>query len=154
MDTQTATMVRLLADYEQSMSMAGESKESHEFKMQKYLLIISALLLLAALLTTWLSPATSPIVGMLSLFLGLALSTHTIIHKHKGTKNARAKILKEASVMVLTLIIILFLGGIAAMLANAQVGIRFGEIAGIVSAIGASFLVGYLVRKGMMRFAR
>jgi hypothetical protein len=67
MDTQTAALVRLLAGYGKSMSMAGESTESHESIMQKYLLIISALLLLAVLLTTLLFPAASPIVGMLSL---------------------------------------------------------------------------------------
>lgn len=39
------------------------------------------------------------------------------------------------------------------MLANYQVGIRFGEAAGFVSAIGAGFLVGYLVRKSVMKFA-
>ncbi|GAB4405105.1 MAG: hypothetical protein OHK003_32890 [Anaerolineales bacterium] len=54
--------------------------------------------------------------------------------------------------MVLTLIVVLFLGGIAAMLANAQVSMRWGEVAGVLSAIGASFGVGYLVRKGMMMF--
>jgi hypothetical protein len=47
----------------------------------------------------------------------------------------------------------IFLGGIAAMLANAQASVRWGEVAGIVSAIGASFLAGYLVRKGMLRLA-
>ncbi len=51
--------------------------------------------------------------------------------------------------MVLTLVIILFLGGIAAMLANYQVGMRWGKVAGMVSAIVASFLVEYLVCKGM-----
>jgi hypothetical protein len=84
----------------------------------------------------------------------LSLSIYPIIHKHKGTENIRPKILKEVGLVVLTLIIILFLGGIAAMLANYQVGIRWGEVAGLVSAIGASFLVGYLVRMGMMRLVR
>lgn len=40
------------------------------------------------------------------------------------------------------------------MLANYQVGMRWGEVAGIVSAIAASFGVGYLVRKGMGRLGR
>ncbi|MCK6567046.1 MAG: hypothetical protein L6Q45_05040 [Anaerolineales bacterium] len=82
-----------------------------------------------------------------------ALSTHTIIRKYKGTDRACAKILKEVGVMVLTLAIIIFLGGIAAMLANYQVGLRWGEAAGFASAIVASILVGFLVRKGVMRFA-
>ena len=88
-------------------------------------------------------------VGILSLLLSLALSTYTIYTKH-----ARAKILKEVGVMVLTLVIVLFLGGIASMLANVQVGMRWGEVAGLVSAIAARFAVGYLVRVGMGRVIR
>ncbi|MBK7448111.1 MAG: hypothetical protein IPJ47_01300 [Anaerolineales bacterium] len=56
--------------------------------------------------------------------------------------------------MLLTLVIIFFLGGIASMLANAQVGMRWGTVAGLVSAIAASFVVGYLVRVGMGRVIR
>ena len=96
---------------------------------------------------------------MITLFLSLALSTYTIYTKHAGTEHARAKILKEAGVMVLTLVIVLFLGGIASMLVNYQVGMRWGTVAGLVSAIAASFAtcpepvegVGYLVRVGMGR---
>ena len=120
-------------------------------EMQKYLPIISILLFAVALLSIVFYPTISPVLGIASLFFSLALSTHTTIQKHAGTEHARAKILKEVGVMVLTLVIILFLGGIAAMLANAQVSVRWGEVAGIVSAIGASFGVGYLVRVGMGR---
>jgi fructose-specific phosphotransferase system IIC component len=91
---------------------------------------------------------------MLCLLLSFALSTYAIYTKHAGTEHARSKILKEVGRMVFTLIIIIFLGGIAAMLANYHVGIRWGEAAGLLSAMGASFVVGYLVRKGMLRFAR
>ena len=50
--------------------------------------------------------------------------------------------------MVLILIAILFLGGIAGMLANAQVSVGWGEVARFVSAIAVSFGVVYLVRMG------
>jgi cation transporter-like permease len=120
--------------------------------MRKYLPIISSLLLVVTLLSLLFYPIVSAIVGGISLLLSLALSTYTIIQKHAGTEHARAKILKEVGIMVLTLIIILFLGGIAAMLANYQIGIRWGAMAGLASAIGASFAVGYLVRKGMGRW--
>lgn len=116
--------------------------------MQKYLPV---LLLVFTLVSLVVYPAISPTLGTITLLFSLALSTYTIIHKHAETEHARAKILKEAGVMVLTLIIVIFLGGIAAMLANYQVGMRWGEVAGLVSAIGASFGVGYLVRKGMER---
>ncbi|MFN8434328.1 MAG: hypothetical protein U0V18_09915 [Anaerolineales bacterium] len=120
--------------------------------MKKYLPKISVTLLVVMLLILVYHPAFGPVFGMLSLLFSLAFSTYTIYTKHVGIENARPKIFKEVGVMVLTLVIILFLGGIAAMLANYQVSIRWGEVAGLVSAIGASFLVGYLVRKGMMRF--
>lgn len=122
--------------------------------MQKNLLAISTLFLVVTLLSPVLYPTASAILGSISLLLTLVLSTYTIYTKHKGTEHARAKILKEVGVMVLMLITVIFLGGIAAMLANAQVSLRWGEIAGIVSALGASFGVGYLVRVGMMRFVR
>ena len=122
-------------------------------KMQKYLPIISILLLVVTLLSLMLYLIVSPILGILSLLLTLALSTYAIYTKHAGTEHARAKILKEVGMMVLTLVIVIFLGGIASMLANAQVGLRWGVTAGLVSAIAASFGVGYLVRKGMGRLA-
>jgi len=110
------------------------------------------LLLVATHVSLIFYPTLPPTLGIITLLLSLALSTYTIYTKHAGTENARVKILKEVGAMVLTLVIILFIGGIAAMLANYQVGMRWGEVVGLVSAIGASFLVGYLVRKGMTGF--
>ena len=117
--------------------------------MKKYLPIISIFFLGVTLFSLVLYPIISPILGVIVSLLTLALYT-----KHKGTEHARPKILKEVGVMVLTLVIVLFLGGIAAMLANYQVGIRWGTVAGLVYAIGASFVVGYLVRVGMGRVIR
>jgi len=122
--------------------------------MKKYMPFIFILFFLLTLLSIVLYPTATPILGIIALLLTLALSTYTIYAKHKGTQHARAKILKEVGVMVLTLIAVIFLGGIASMLVNVQVGMRWGEVAGLVSAIGASFLVGYMIRKGMMRLVR
>ncbi len=122
--------------------------------LRKYLLILILLLMVATIISLWLSLENTSTLGMITLFLSLALSTYTIYTKHKETEHARAKILKEAGVMVLTLVIVLFLGGIASMLVNYQVGMRWGTVAGLVSAIGASFVVGYLVRVGMGRVIR
>lgn len=118
--------------------------------MQKYLPVLLLAMPLVAIVAY---PTISPALGVIALLLSLALSTYAIYTKHKGTEHARAKILKEAGMMVLTLVMIIFLGGVAALLANAQVGMRWGEIAGLISAIAASFAVGYMVRKGLMRFA-
>ncbi len=120
-------------------------------KISKY---ISVLALVIMLFSFWLYPEVSLALGIISLSFNLALSIYAIFKKHKGTENARAKILKEVCLMALTFIVIIFLGGIAAMLANYQVGMRWGEVAGLLSAIGASFGVGYLVRAGMMKLNR
>lgn len=112
--------------------------------MKKIITLLSTRMLIITLLSLFLYSHVSIMLGITSILFAFSLSTYTIYTKH-----ARAKILKEASVMVLMLIIILFLGGIAAMLANAQVSLRWGEVAGLVSAIAASFVVGYFVRVGV-----
>ncbi|MBK7450819.1 MAG: hypothetical protein IPJ47_15950 [Anaerolineales bacterium] len=127
--------------------------------MKKVVTLLSIAILIAVLLSLLFYPQVSVVLGVTSLLLSLAFSTYTIYTKHAGTEHARAKILKEVGVMVLTLVIVLFLGGIASMLANVQVGMRWGTVAGLVSAIGASFAacpepvegVGYLVRVGVGR---
>jgi len=118
--------------------------------MQKNIWVFSVLFLVV-LLSQLIYPEVSHVFGISFLLFSLAFSTYAIYTKHAGTEHARAKILKEVGVMVLTLVIILFLGGIASMLANAQVGMRWGEVAGLISAIAASFGVGYLVRVGVGR---
>lgn len=117
---------------------------------RKYLPLIT-ILLPATLLSFWLFSSATSVLGLASLLFSLALSIHTIIQTHKGTENARPKILKEVGVMVLTLIIVIFLGGIAAMLANFYVSPSFGAVVGLVSALAASFAIGYAVRKVMGR---
>jgi len=119
---------------------------------KKHLPLIPILLLLAILLSLWLFPAATPKLGTASLLFSLTLSTYTILEKHKGTENARPKILKEVGVMVLTLLIIIFLGGLAAMLTNFYVSLSFGEVVGLVSALCVSLVIGYVVKKGMGRF--
>lgn len=122
--------------------------------MKKYFYAISIIFLSVSLFSIWLYPTISAVLGIVSLLFSLALSIYAIYAKHSGTENPRPKILKEVGVMVLTLIVIISLGRIASMLANAQVGMKWGEVAGLVSAIAASFGVGYLVRKGMMKLSK
>ncbi len=65
-------------------------------------------LVLITIIAIWVIPTYAYILVILSLLLSLALSTYAIYTKHKGTEHARAKILKEVGVMVLTLVIVLF----------------------------------------------
>ena len=87
--------------------------------MSNKLVIVLLALSLLSIVFFWISPLLTSIFGMLSMFFTLALSTYAIYTKHAGTEHARAKILKEVGMMVLTLVIVIFLGGIASMLANA-----------------------------------
>ncbi|MCC7119865.1 MAG: hypothetical protein IT310_15170 [Anaerolineales bacterium] len=121
--------------------------------MKKYISPVATLFPLFTLPLLWIYPAVVPTLGVAALVFSLAFSIYAIFQKHKGTENHRPKVLKEVVVMVLTLVIVIFIGGIAAMLANYQVRIRWGENAGIISAIVASFMVGYLVRKGVLKLA-
>jgi hypothetical protein len=115
--------------------------------------IISLILLVSLLGSLWLYPSATPALGIASLLSSLAIAIHAIIEKHKGTEHARAKILKEVSVMVLTLILIILLGGLAAMLANSYVSLNFGTVVGLLSAVAVSFIIGYAVKKGMGRLS-
>ena len=121
-------------------------------EMKKYLQIILIAFLAVALLSLVFYPTISPVLGIISLLFTLALSTYDIYTKHAGTKHARPKILKEVGVMVLTLVVIIFLGGLAAMLTNFYVSLSFGEVVGLVSALCVSLVIGYVVKKGMGRF--
>ena len=121
--------------------------------LKKYFPILPILFLLATLLSLWFYPTATPALGTASLLSSLAIAIHTIFEKHKGTESARSKILKEVGVIVFTLIIVIFLGGIAAMLANTYVSLSFGAVVGLVSALVVSFAVGYFVKKGMGRFS-
>lgn len=79
--------------------------------MMRYLSLFIFLLLIASLISIWLSPPASSALGIVSLLSSPALSTYAIYEKHKRTDHARAKIIKDMGVMALTLVIILFLGG-------------------------------------------
>lgn len=90
---------------------------------------------------------------MVCLLFSLAIAVYAIFEKHKGTENPRPKILKETGVMVLTLVIVIFLGGVAAMLTNFYVSPSFGAVVGLVSAVVVSFMIGYVVKKGVGRLS-
>jgi hypothetical protein len=122
-------------------------------KLKKLLLITPIFLLLITLLSLWLFPSATPALGAASLLSNLAISIHAIFEKHKGIENPRPKIAKDTLVLILTILLIAFLGGIAAMLANFYVSLSFGAVVGLVSAVAVSFAAGYFVKKGMGRFS-
>ena len=111
--------------------------------------LIALLLLVAMLFSIWRLPTLIPVLGVLFLLLSLAISVSSILKKHKNAENPYRKITKDILILFITLLLVTALGGIAGMYANQYVSLQFGIIAGILSALVASFAVGYLVRWGM-----
>jgi hypothetical protein len=79
----------------------------------------------------------------------LSMAVSSIFKKHGQAENPRPKIAKDVFILIITLLLIIFLGGLAGMYANYYASPRFGVVAGFISAIGASFAVGYLVNRGV-----
>lgn len=115
------------------------------------LLAFSILLMIVTLITLWFYPSATPALGTVSLLSSLAMAIHAIFEKHKKTEKPRPKIAKDILVLILTILLIAFLGGIAVMLANTYVSLSFGAVVGLVSALGVSFTIGYAIKKGMGR---
>jgi hypothetical protein len=104
--------------------------------------------------TMWQFPFASPILSIILVLFTLAIAISSIFKKHNQTENPRLKIAKDVLMLVFTLLLIIFLGGLAGMFANQYASPRFGAVGGFVSAILASFAVGYAVRWGMGQVGR
>jgi hypothetical protein len=94
------------------------------------------------------------VLGIVFLLFSLAIAISSIFKKHKQAENPRLKIAKDVLMLVITLLFIIFLGGLTGMFANYYASLRFGAVWGIVSALAASFVVGYLVRWGVRQVSR
>lgn len=116
--------------------------------------IIAFLLFVALLGSIWQLPSATFALGIALLFFSLATAIYSIFQNHKYDQNHRPKIFKDILVLILSLLLILLLGGLVGRFANDYISTRLGVVAGFLSAIAASFSVGYLVRKGMGRLSR
>jgi len=116
--------------------------------LQKHSLPISVLLLLSIAGMSLYSPSAAPMLGITALLFSLAVSIHSIFQKHKQAENSRAKIIKDVLILVFTLLLIIFLGGLAGLCAAQYAGSQgWGMTAGFVLAMLASFAVGYAVHR-------
>jgi len=110
---------------------------------------ILALLLFSAFIgSMWLLPSATPILGVVLILFSLAIAISSIVKKHKQVENPCPKIAKDVLIFVLTLLLFIFFGGLAGLFANHYASLRFGAVVDFVSAIAASFAVGYLVKMG------
>jgi len=110
--------------------------------------LIALFLLVAIIISSWQSPSLAGIFSIILLLFTLAIAISSIFEKHKYTENPPQKIVKDVVIFVLTLLLIIFLGGLAGMFANQYANPRFGAVVGFVTAMAASLAVGYLVKMG------
>jgi len=113
--------------------------------------IIALILFMTLIGSMWLFPTWTFVLGIIFLLFSLSTAIYSIFKKHKGTENSRSKIAKDVLILVITLLLIIFLGGLAGMFANYYASPRFGGVAGFVAAIIASLVVGYLVKTGVVK---
>jgi hypothetical protein len=129
--------------------------------LQKYSLLISALLLLAIFAASLFLPAALPALGMICILLAFATGTLFIIEKHKRQEHARRRIAMDISILAITLLLAVLLSGMvsrfAANVTGAYVEVRwqgFGMAAGFIAAILVSFAVGYAVNRAAGKLSR
>jgi F0F1-type ATP synthase assembly protein I len=123
--------------------------------LQKHSLPIFVLLLLSIAGMSLYFPAAAPVLGMAVLLFSLAVSIHSIFQKHKQAESPRAKITKDVLVLVFTLLLIIFLGGLAGLFAAQYAwSQRWGMVAGFILAMLASFAVGYAVHRAAGKITR
>ncbi|MCE9646701.1 MAG: hypothetical protein K8S20_11945 [Chloroflexi bacterium] len=104
--------------------------------------------------TYWQFPAFLPLVGTALLLFSLGVTISSIFKKHRQSENPRLKIARDIVILLASLVLILFLGGLAGLLANSYTTPRFGTLAGLLCAIGASFAVGYSVNRAVGKFIK
>lgn len=122
--------------------------------MKKYIYFIPFILIFITLISFWIFPTATPWLGIASILFSLAIAIYTIFEKHKESENPRLKITKDILILLLTFLLIIFLGGITGLFVNYHVRQSFGPITGFLFAILASFTVGYLIKVGIKKLIR
>jgi hypothetical protein len=122
---------------------------------------IAFVLLLITFLSLWLYPSATPALGIASLLFTLAVSIQSIFKKHEASENPRPKIAKDVWILVITMLLVIVLGGIVGLLAGKYAGEYiesrwqgFGMAAGFVSAILVGFAIGYAVKWGVGKLGK
>lgn len=116
--------------------------------------IIFIVLLLFTISFLWFYPTVTPILGTVMLLFSLAIGIYTIFQKYKESENPRFKIGKDTLILVFTILLISFLGGVAGLFTNFYISNLFGAMAGFVCAMLAGIVVGYFVRWGTGKLIR
>jgi hypothetical protein len=116
--------------------------------------ILLILLPIIALLSIFIYPNATLALGGVTLLVSIALAVHNIIQKHKGKPNAYKNIFQEIGVFIVTLLLVIMLGGLAGAFVNGYLSKLYGAIIGLVFGLITAFAIGYLVRKGISKLSR
>jgi len=119
------------------------------YYFQRYAKYILLLLFVSLFICMWKYPSLAPAFGIAFLLFNLVLGISSIFEKYKQVESPRPKIVKAVLILIFTFFLIIFLGRLAGMYANHYTSPRFGFLVGFISAVVASFMVGYLVKMGI-----
>jgi sterol desaturase/sphingolipid hydroxylase (fatty acid hydroxylase superfamily) len=115
--------------------------------------VISTFLFVVVVAFTF--PSSIPALGITVLLFSLAISIYSIFQKHKRAEKPRLKIAKDILVLVFTLLLVIYLGGMMGLFAAQYAGSQgWGATAGFVLAMLASFAVGYAVHRAAGKITR
>jgi membrane associated rhomboid family serine protease len=67
--------------------------------------------------------------------------------------SSRIKITKDVLIFIATFLLVSFLGGVAGLFTNFYMNNLFEAVVGSICAILLSFVIGYLVRKGITKLS-
>jgi hypothetical protein len=129
--------------------------------LKQHFRLIGFVLLTILLISGLLFPFAISTLGVIFLLFTFSTAIAFIIEKLKGHELMRRKIAMDISILTITLLLAVLLGGIvsqfAANVAGAYVEVRWqgaGMAAGFIAAILASFAVGYAVNRAAGKLSR
>jgi O-antigen/teichoic acid export membrane protein len=102
--------------------------------------------IIALAISFWLFPYAIPILCVIFLFFNLSVAVLGIFKKYKQAEYPRLNITKEILLLLLTILLVIFLGGLAGLFASYYITPVYGIVAGLISALTVSFSLGYLVK--------
>ncbi len=114
---------------------------------KKYFRFILLLLALGIFWSVLFSPSMTLFFVIAAILCSLAISTSSILEKHKGSENQRQKITHDILILLTMFILVILIGGWIGLWAGKQAEGRLGAVAAVLCALAVSFAVGYLFRK-------
>ena len=99
----------------------------------------------------WRWPLAVPALGLAYFTTALLLTLSSIVWRYRGVQNSGWKIVRAVSIWALTLLTVIFLSGFMSYYVNAYIGVRFGAGVALVVNMGVSFLLAWVIWRGVQR---